>query len=174
VSSARVHLRALAEALPRGGAVPVPRDWLLELLGEGTPLPDSAGPQAANGTLDEIAQQFERRARDFDQFGALVNGGALCRTLLQDLERVRAAGESRVLSLAQAAAWSGYSEAHLARLVKEGKVTTLRPPGSRRRLTFQASDLPRKPATTHHSDAGVHDLASRLGLRGKEGRHGRS
>ena len=28
----RAHLRALADALPPGSAVPVPREWLLELL----------------------------------------------------------------------------------------------------------------------------------------------
>jgi excisionase family DNA binding protein len=32
MSETRAHLRALAEALPAGSAVPVPREWLLELL----------------------------------------------------------------------------------------------------------------------------------------------
>ncbi|SRR5712692_2830650 len=32
MSDTRGHLRALAEALPPGSAVPVPREWLLELL----------------------------------------------------------------------------------------------------------------------------------------------
>jgi predicted DNA-binding transcriptional regulator AlpA len=32
VTDPRPHLRALAEALPPGSAVPVPREWLLELL----------------------------------------------------------------------------------------------------------------------------------------------
>jgi predicted DNA-binding transcriptional regulator AlpA len=32
MSDHRAHLRALAEALPPGSAVPVPREWLLQLL----------------------------------------------------------------------------------------------------------------------------------------------
>lgn len=42
----RAHLRALAEALPVGAAVPVPREWLLELLDA---CRDGAGPPATAG-----------------------------------------------------------------------------------------------------------------------------
>ena len=89
------------------------------------------------------------------------------------LELVRVAEGERVLSLVEAAQHSGYSKAHLARLVQDGKLTTLRPPGSRGRLSFRQADLPRKPGSRHRSSAGVHELASRL-LRGKERHHGRS
>jgi excisionase family DNA binding protein len=55
-------LRSLAEALPAGTAVPVPREWLLELLGRGTPqpAPEPAGIPAADLTVDEVAQRFGR------------------------------------------------------------------------------------------------------------------
>ena len=83
-----------------------------------------------------------------------------------------AATENRVLSLTEAAASSGYSAAHLARLVKQGKLRTLRLPESRGRLSFRQGDLPRKPGAPHPSRAGVHELASRLDIRGKERRYG--
>jgi len=121
----------------------------------------------------EFLAKWERQAAEFEVFDAHVNGGALCRALLKDLELVRAAEDDRVLTLAQAAQHSGYSEAHLARLVQDGKLTTLRPPGSHGRLSFRQADLPRKPGSRHRSSAGVHELASRL-LGGKERHHGRS
>ncbi len=123
-------------------------------------------------TEAELIAKWEARAAEYDQVGAQVSGATLCRTFLEDLASVRAANEDRVLSLAEAAALSGYSTAHLARLVKQGKLHTLRLPESRGRLSFRRGDLPRKPGAPHSSRAGVHELASRLGIRGKERLHG--
>ena len=124
-------------------------------------------------TEPELIAKWEARAAEYDQVGAQVSGATLCRTFLEDLACLRTATENRVLSLTEAAASSGYSAAHLARLVKQGKLRTLRPPASRGRLSFRQGDLPRKPGSPHPSRAGVHELASRL-LRGREGRYGRS
>ena len=124
-------------------------------------------------TETEFIAKWEARAAEYEQVGAQVSGATLCRTFLEDLSRLRAASENRVLSLTEAAASCGYSAAHLARLVKQGKLRTLRSPQSRGRLSFRQGDLPRKPGSPHPSRAGVHELASRL-LRGKEGRYGRS
>ncbi len=125
-------------------------------------------------TEAEFLGKWEARAAEYERLGILANAASLCRALLDDLAKVRVASENGVLSLAEAAGWSGYSQAHLSRLVKEGKLETLRAPGSRGRLSFRAADLPRKPGPQHSSDAGVHDLASRLGIRGKGGRHGQA
>jgi len=122
-------------------------------------------------TEAEFIAKWEARAAEYEQVGAQVSGATLCRTFLEDLASVRATIENRVLSLTEAAAWSGYSAAHLARLVKQGKLRTLRPPESRGRLSFRQGDLPRKSGTPHPSRAGVHELASRL-FRGKERRYG--
>lgn len=46
-------LRGLAEALPAGAAVPVPREWLLELLG---------APGAASGSVATPAELTQREA----------------------------------------------------------------------------------------------------------------
>ena|SRR5437867_7886865 len=88
-------------------------------------------------TEAELIAKWEPRAAEYEQVGAQVSGATLCRTFLQDLACVRTANEYRVLSLAEAAACSRYSAAHLARLVKQGKLRTLRPPESRGRLSFR-------------------------------------
>ena len=122
-------------------------------------------------TEAEFIAKWEARATEYEHVGAQVSGATLCRTFLEDLACVRAASENRILSLTEAAASSGYSAAHLARLVKQGKLRTLRPPQSRGRLSFRQGDLPRKPGAPHPSRAGVHELASRL-FGGKERRYG--
>jgi hypothetical protein len=123
-------------------------------------------------TEAEFIAKWELEAARFERLGAWVNGADLCRDLLVDLEHVRQGADDRPLTLREASTWSGYSEAHLMRLVKCGRLSTLRPVGTRGRLTFRRADLPRKPRRQHSSDAGVHELASRLGVRGKGGRHG--
>lgn len=57
----REVLRELAEALAVGTAVSVPREWLLELLGE-TPLSEPASIQAADLTIAAVAQRFGRHS----------------------------------------------------------------------------------------------------------------
>ena len=61
-SAALAALQALAEALPDGAVVPVPRVWLLELL-RGTALApaSSAALPSADYTVRQIAARFDRR-----------------------------------------------------------------------------------------------------------------
>lgn len=58
--TAREHLRALADALPPGAAVSVPREWLLELLAAPGPAPAPAPPAADEPllTVQEVADRF--------------------------------------------------------------------------------------------------------------------
>jgi hypothetical protein len=89
-------------------------------------------------------------------------------------ERVEEAlerAEGQLLSLAEAASRSGYSEEHLARLVRTGRIPDRRRPGSRGRIYIAAADLPTRPRRAHTPGADVHELASRL-FGGKEGHHG--
>lgn len=67
-----------------------------------------------------------------------------------------------LLTIEEAAHASGYSEQHLARLVRQGRVPDLRPRGSKGRILIRASDLPTKPAGRHTPVADGHGLASRL------------
>jgi hypothetical protein len=56
-----VRLRALAEALPAGTVVPVPREWLLDLLEGGTAYTDpSPGPPPVDLTVADLAARFGR------------------------------------------------------------------------------------------------------------------
>ena len=87
------------------------------------------------------------------------------------MELALAHAESELLSLAEASKRSGYSEEHLARLIRTGRLPDRRPPGSRGRLYLSASDLPRRPKKAHTGDADVHELASRL-YGGREGPSG--
>jgi hypothetical protein len=62
VSDLREHLRAYAEAIPPGTPVPVPREWLLQLLGCSkvtSEKPAIAAP--ADMTVAELAARFRRR-----------------------------------------------------------------------------------------------------------------
>jgi hypothetical protein len=57
----RPHYRAVAQALPEGAAIPVPREWLLELLaGTAAPAPVSPLPPA-DLTIPELARRYDRR-----------------------------------------------------------------------------------------------------------------
>jgi hypothetical protein len=55
-------LRELAEALPVGAAVSVPREWLLELLEGAAPSPVPTNVQAADMTIADLALRFRRHA----------------------------------------------------------------------------------------------------------------
>lgn len=120
---------------------------------------------------DELRAKWQARTEELERLGALVPAGPLCRAVLEDLAQLRPEDDEEILSLREAAEYSGYSEDHLSRLVKQGRLRTLRPPGSRGRYAFQKADLPQKPGQRHTVPAGVHDLASRL-YGGKEGRNG--
>jgi hypothetical protein len=89
-------------------------------------------------------------------------------------ERIEAAlrsSQSQLLSLSEAAARSGYSEEHLSRLVRTGRIPDRRLPGSQGRIWIAAGDLPVRPGRAHTPSADVHELASRL-FGGKGGHHG--
>jgi hypothetical protein len=78
----------------------------------------------------------------------------------------------QLLTLPQAAEISGYHPESLARMVREGQIPDLRPPGSQGMIRIRRGDLPSKPGRPHTPDADVRELASRFAKRGKEGRYG--
>jgi hypothetical protein len=56
--TSRQALREFAQALPAGAVVPVPKEWLLELLGEA----DAGGARVEiDLTVNQVAQRFSRR-----------------------------------------------------------------------------------------------------------------
>ena len=124
-------------------------------------------------TESAFTGKWQAEAARLEALEASVNGAKLCRDILRDFETLCHARDSAVVDLTEAAAISGYSKAHLMRLVKQGTVPTLRAPGSRGRLRFHRRDLPRKPGRDHTPDTGVHELASRL-FGGREAPYGQS
>jgi hypothetical protein len=75
------------------------------------------------------------------------------------------------LTLSQAAERSGYSEDHLCRLIRTGRIPDLRP-ARRGPIRIRAGDLPLKPGAGQIPHADAHGLASRP-HGGTEGHHGR-
>ncbi len=123
--------------------------------------------RALDCTLKDIRAEAERQREAFGNEPA-------ARTLEWAADQVESAVQrdgSEVLTLAEASVRSGYSEEHLARMVRTGRIPDLRPEGSRARIRIRVADLPIKPDHGHIPDADAHELASRL-FGGKEGRNG--
>ena len=75
--------------------------------------------------------------------GALVDGAKLLDRVLADAEALFATEEGETLSLGQAAAESGYSRDHIARLIRGGAIPNAGRPRSPR---VRRADLPLKPS----------------------------
>src|SRR6266851_7711136 len=69
-----------------------------------------------------------------------------------------------LLTLTEAAEIAGYHPDSLARMVRDGQIPDLRPPGSRAMIRIRRGDLPIKPGKAHTPSADVRELASRLGI----------
>lgn len=93
-------------------------------------------------TFDELAAKWEAEAAVMDRRATTAVGGALIREFLADLATARRDEAQELLTLPQAAAESGYSEGHIGRLVREGKIANA---GRRRSPRIRRTDLPRKP-----------------------------
>ena len=83
-----------------------------------------------------------------------MDGERFCREVLADFEAVISAEDDRLLSLADAAAASGYCADHLRRLHRQGVL-----PGERRgrRIFFRSADLPKKPKAERTQSFGRYD-----------------
>lgn len=90
--------------------------------------------------ISDRANEWRRDAEVFRRYGQEALA-ALLEKLATDLEADCLSADERV-SFADAPHLSGYSQAHLRRLVRQGKLTNL---GSKKKPEFLLSDLPRKP-----------------------------
>ena len=86
--------------------------------------------------------KWSTRADDLRKLGALVNGDRLIGEFLTELEQLFRGEESELLTLTEAASYSGYSADHLARLLRDGDLENA---GRRHRPRVRRGDLPRKP-----------------------------
>lgn len=90
-------------------------------------------------TQAELLARWEERRGAYAGVAALVEAAKLITEFLSDVRRLTLADEKRVLTLKVAAAESGYSTEHLARLIREGRI---RNAGRRYAPRVYAVDLP--------------------------------
>lgn len=90
----------------------------------------------------EFVAKWQTRQAELERLHAQVDGATVCRELLQDFERFRAGEAEELLNLCDAARLSGYSEDHLGKLVRAGKIPNAGRAGSPR---IRRADLPRRP-----------------------------
>ncbi|HVS61812.1 MAG TPA: helix-turn-helix domain-containing protein [Gemmatimonadaceae bacterium] len=77
-----------------------------------------------------------------ESLDAGVDGAKLIDETLVDLETVVNGAGTETLTIAEAAARSGYSQDHIRRLIRNGTIPNV---GKRRAPRVLATDLPRKP-----------------------------
>jgi excisionase family DNA binding protein len=99
--------------------------------------------------LKALSQQWRDRAKEFQEHGCDDVAATYTKTT-QELEAVVADWEGEQLTTAEAARETGYSEEHLRRLVRDGKLPAARADGSKSQLRLRRGDLPRKPTGTNH------------------------
>ena len=92
--------------------------------------------------LDDLRERWVRRRDEFRKLRASVDGAVICEEVLTDLEVLHRHRSETALTLSQAAEISGFSKDHLARLVRQGKLTNL---GRRGAPRIRLSELRRGP-----------------------------
>lgn len=102
---------------------------------------DARGVRRLIDTLAQHVLQWREDATRYE-LEALPNTAAVLRRCAQALDdTVAIPAQAPIVSLKEAAAWSGYSARHLARLIASYRVPNY---GSRFRPRLSLADLPRK------------------------------
>ena len=109
-----------------------------------------------------LAANWLSDADRYERDKALVRGDAILQRVASELEAAWHEWELEELSVAQAAAESGYSVDHLRQLVRDGKLPDNRPPGSQGEIRIPRRDLPRKPPGQRQTVSAVEDMAATL------------
>jgi hypothetical protein len=92
-------------------------------------------------TLADLKTRWEARRNEYARFDVYVAGAKLIDEWLGELDQLAADERDAVLTLAEAAAASGYSADHLGRLVRAGRLVNIGRAGAPR---VRRGDLPRK------------------------------
>jgi len=136
-----------------------------------TALPGAVSRYVGVPALDDVLHRIEAEAtRQRELFGNEPGARGIEWAAAQIRSALSAQGEEE-LTLAEATRRSGYSEDHLCRLVRTGRIPDLRDPPGRGAIRIRARDLPIKPAARQIHGADAHGLASRPSG-GTEGHHG--
>jgi len=107
--------------------------------------------------LDALRVKWRARRDEFARFQAAVNGATLCDELLADLDNALLEHEDEVLTLRDAAAVSGYTVDHLARLIRQGKLPNA---GRKRAPRVRRRDVPVKANISRGSDTDSYNARS--------------
>lgn len=105
--------------------------------------------------LRELIETWRERAETLRRHGA-EQAAKTAEMLADELESALRAEADDVLTLEQAAQESGFSAAHLARLIREGKIGNA---GRRHGPRIRRAELPRKPRGILIAEGGFDDLA---------------
>jgi len=108
-------------------------------------------------TRQELQSRWIARRDEFNLSGALVDGAKIVTQFLTDLGTVEEAENAIVLTLKQAAAQSGYSVDHLARMVRSGLLPNA---GRRNAPRIRAADLPYRPKQFDGSAKRSYDVST--------------
>jgi hypothetical protein len=116
-------------------------------------------------TVREVLTRWSQRREEYELAGALVDAAKLITQFVTDIENAIRCEADNVLTLRGAAAKSGYSVDHLARMIREGRIANA---GRRNAPRIREGDLPRRPKRFDRSSKRSYDVmtdARSLGVR---------
>jgi multidrug efflux pump subunit AcrA (membrane-fusion protein) len=124
--------------------------------------------------LDELRARWRARREEFARFHATIEGATLCDELLAEFDSALQALDDEVLTLRDAAAVSGYTADHLARLIRQGRLPNA---GRRRAPLVRRRDIPikatrpsrRTDAASYNPRSDARSLVRRLRYGGVDG-----
>jgi hypothetical protein len=127
----------------------------------------SGNVKAIAAPLDALRLRWRARRDEFARFQATVDGAKLCDELLAELDGALQARADEAITLREAAALSGYTVDHLARMIRQGKVTNA---GRKHVPRLRRADLPcrrengnaRRTSASYNAAADARSLAGRL------------
>jgi hypothetical protein len=113
-------------------------------------------------SAERFVTQFSAklRATDLRAYGG-SDAAQCCERIAQELEDDFRSWWLQSLTVAEAAAESGYSEERLREMTREGTIPSTKGEGVRGHVTIARCDLPRRPATPK-SDPAITGIADRL------------
>ncbi len=114
------------------------------------------------GALAELVLRFRDQAAAYERDGALVPGGRILERAAADLQTAFHEWWVELLTIAESAEWSGYSEDHLRDLVRKKSIPDLRPRGSRGEIRIRRCDLPRHAALAAQLSEPIQNFADKL------------
>lgn len=91
---------------------------------------------------DELVGKWAHKAAEYDGLAATVNAAAMCKLFVADLKTLASESRDDWVSIPDAAEFSGYSKAHLRKLIQSGQLPA-EGVGKARRVPLHL--LPRKP-----------------------------